>query len=113
MRLLRDQRGQTSVELVGMLWWMLLAALVVWQLMLAAWTVDQTANAARTASRVEGRGGDPAKAARNALPGGLRDGTEVEMRGETANVSVRVPIIVPGLSADSLRVSRSATLPRT
>ena len=43
-RLLHDERGQASVELVGMLWWMLLAALIVWQLCLAAWSVDQAAN---------------------------------------------------------------------
>jgi pilus assembly protein CpaE len=111
MRLLREQRGQTSVELVGMLWWMLLAALVVWQLMLAAWAVNQTANAARTASRIEGRGGDAEKAARNALPGGLRDGMQVNISGETAKVSVRIPIVVPGLGDDRLRASRTATLP--
>ena len=111
MRLLREQRGQASVELVGMLWWMLLAALVVWQLMLAAWAVNQTANAARTASRIEGRGGDAEKAARNALPGGLRDGMQVKISGETAKVSVRIPIVVPGLGDDRLRASRTATLP--
>jgi pilus assembly protein CpaE len=110
-RLLRDERGQTSVELVGMLWWLLLSALVVWQLMLAAWAVDQTANAARTASRVEGRGGDAEKAARNALPSGLRDGMKVKISGETAKLSVRIPIVVPGLGDDRLRVTRSATLP--
>ena len=109
--MIRDERGQASVELVGMLWWLLLAALVVWQLMLAAWAVDQTANAARTASRVDGRGGDAVKAARNALPSGLRDGVKVLMNGETAKVSVRIPIVVPGLGADGLRVTRSATLP--
>ena len=113
MSRLGEERGQTSVELVGMLWWMLLAALVVWQLMLAAWAVDQAANAARTASRVEGRGGDARKAARNALSSGLRDGVEVTMAGETAKVSVRIPIIVPGLGADGLRASRTATLPGT
>jgi hypothetical protein len=111
MRFLRDQRGQSSVELVGMLWWLLLAAFVVWQLMLAAWAVDQTANAARTASRVQGRGGDAAKAARNALPSGLRDGMKVQISGETAKLSVRIPIVVPGLGDDRLRVTRSATLP--
>ena len=111
MRFLRDERGQSSVELVGMLWWLLLTALVVWQLMLAAWAVDQTANAARTASRVQGRGGDAVKAARNALPSGLRDGMKVQISGETAKLSVRIPIVVPGLGDDRLRVTRSATLP--
>jgi hypothetical protein len=111
MRFLREERGQSSVELVGMLWWLLLAAFVVWQLMLAAWAVDQTANAARTASRVQGRGGDAVKAARNALPSGLRDGMKVQISGETAKLSVRIPIVVPGLGDDRLRVTRSATLP--
>ena len=112
MSFLKDQRGQTSVELVGMLWWLLLAALVVWQLMLAAWAVDQTASAARTASRVEGRGGDAIKAARNALPSGLRDGMKATISGETAKLSVRIPIVVPGLGDDRLRITRSATLPK-
>ena len=95
-RLLTDQRGQASAELIGMLWWMLLCALIVWQLLLAAWTVDQAANAARTASRVEARGGDAEKAARYAVSQGLRKGLKVDVNGETAKVSVRIPIIVPG-----------------
>ena len=111
MRLIREKRGQASVELVGMLWWLLLAAFVVWQLMLAAWAVDQTANAARTASRVEARDGNADKAAHWAVSNGLRKGMKVEIDGDTATVSIRVPIIVPGLGDDRLRIERSATLP--
>ena len=110
-RLLSDQRGQASAELMGMLWWMLLCALVVWQLLLAAWSVDQAANAARTASRVEGRGGDAEKAARFAVSKGLRQGLEVNVAGETAKVSVRIPIVVPGIGHDRFRATRSAILP--
>lgn len=110
-RLIREERGQASTELVGMLWWMLLCALIVWQLLLAAWSVDQAANAARTASRVEARGGDAEKAARYAVSGGLRDGLKVKMTGEKAEVSVRIPIVVPGFGDDRLRATRSATLP--
>jgi hypothetical protein len=110
-RLFRDERGQASAELMGMLWWMLLCALVIWQLLLAAWTVDQAANAARTASRVEARGGDPEKAARFAVSQGLRKGIKVDVNGETAKVSVRIPIIVPGLGHERLRATRSAILP--
>ena len=50
-----------------MMVWLLLVTLIVWQICLAAWTYTQVSNAARTASRVEGRGGDAEKAARNAL----------------------------------------------
>ena len=110
-RLLSEERGQASTELLGMLWWMLLCARIVWQLLLAAWSVDQAANAARTASRVEARGGDAEKAARWAVSEGLRKGLEVEVSGERAEVSVRIPIVVPGLGDDRLRATRSAILP--
>ena len=64
---LADERGQASAELMGMIFWLLLVTVIVWQVALAAWTYTQVSNAARTASRVEGRGGDAKKAARNAL----------------------------------------------
>jgi hypothetical protein len=110
-RALSDQRGQASAELLGMLWWMLLVALLVWQLMLAVWATDQAANAARTVSRIEAREGDTDKAARYAVSKGLRRGLKVEVEGETAKVSVRIPIIVPGLGHERIRATRSATLP--
>ena len=110
-RLIREERGQASTELLGMLWWLLLVALAVWQLLLAAWAVDQAANAARTASRVEARDGNADKAAHWAVSDSLRQGMKVDISGDTATVSVRVPIVFPGLGDDHLRVERSATLP--
>jgi uncharacterized protein (UPF0333 family) len=110
-RLLSDQRGQASMELIGMLWWMVLAAFGVWQLLLITWSVDQAANAARTASRAQAKSGNAAKAAHWSVSSGLREGMKVNVAGETVRVSVRVPIIFPGLGSDSLRVARSATLP--
>ena len=66
----REERGQASAEFMGMVFWLLVAAVLVWQLMLAAWTANQATNAARTASRVSARPeGDPEKAARNAISG--------------------------------------------
>ena len=115
-RLLRDERGQASAELLGMVWWLLFAAVFVWQLMLGAWTVTQTSNAARTASRVEARGGDAKKAARNALSAPLRKGFDEQrfkMDGETATVVVKIPIIVPGFTAKGFEAKRSVTLPGT
>ena len=110
---LRDERGQASAELMGMLWWMFLVALVIWQLLLAAWAVDQAANAARTASRVAGRGGDGEKAAKYALSSGLRPHMEAESSGEQWRVTVRVPILIPGLSVKDVEVHRDAKLPAT
>jgi hypothetical protein len=110
-RLLREQRGQASTEFMGMLWLLFLSALFVWQILLVAWSVDQAANAARTASRVEARDGNAEKAAHWAVSEGLRRGMKVKISGETASVSVRIPIIFPGLGDDHLHVTRSATLP--
>jgi hypothetical protein len=110
-RLLREQRGQASTEFMGMLWLLFLSALFVWQILLVAWSVDQAANAARTASRVEARDGNAEKAAHWAVSEGLRRGMNVKISGETASVSVRIPIIFPGLGDDHLHVTRSATLP--
>ena len=89
-----------------MIFWLLLAALFVWQLMLAAWTVNQATNAARTASRVaRARDGDPEKAARNAVSGPLRGGFHrLQQEGEKATVHLRIPIILPGLTADGFSV---------
>jgi hypothetical protein len=109
--MIRDERGQASTELLGMLWLMILCALVVWQLMLAAWATDQAASAARTVSRVHARGGDTKKAASFAVSKGLRHGLKVKVEGDTAQVSVRIPIVVPGFGDDRLRATRSATLP--
>ena len=99
-----------------MLWWMLLIALVIWQLLLAAWAVDQAANAARTASRVAGRGGDareggPVRARRT----GLREGMKVDIAGETATVERAHPDRRPRprRSTDAAAsTAHAATLPR-
>ena len=112
-RRLADERGQASAELMGMMFWLLLVTLVVWQIALAAWTYTQVSNAARTASRVEGRGGDAKKAARNALPTPLRRNVQrIAVEGDRATVRVRMPLLVPGLlTTERLTATRSAELP--
>lgn len=112
-RRLRSEAGQASAELLGMLPFLLLAALMSWQLLLGAWTFTQASNAARTASRVVARGddADPEKAARNAVSRPLRRGLEVKMAGDKATVRINIPILFPGLTTSELRATRSAELP--
>jgi Flp pilus assembly protein TadG len=110
-RIHRDQRGQASVEFAGVLVWLLLAALFVWQMMLVTWSFNQASNAARTASRADGRGGSAVKAGRDALSPGLRRHAKVEMAGEKATVRVRIPIVVPGLDSPRLLATKTAELP--
>ena len=110
---LADERGQASAELMGMMVWLLLVTLIVWQVCLAAWTYTQVSNAARTASRVEGRGGDGKKAAKSALSTPLQKQVEkIRIDGDKATVEVRMPLLIPGLIAtDNLTVTRRAELP--
>ena len=106
-----SESGQASVELMGTLLWLLLAAVGVWQILLATWTVTQASNAARTGSREVAKHGDASKAARDALTDGLRDGAHVDVAGTRVTVHVRVPLIFPGLSSDRFTVDRTAELP--
>lgn len=111
MSRLREQQGQASIEFMGTVWWLILVVLLIWQVSLAAWAHVESSNAARTASRVHARGGDPAKAARNAVPKGLRKGMKVTMNGEKATVRVRIPILFPGVGRNDFRATHAATLP--
>ena len=110
---LADQAGQASAEVMGMIFWLLLVTVIIWQVCLAAWTYTQVSNAARTASRVEGRGGDPKKAAKNALSTPLQKTIEkIKIDGDKATVTVRMPLLIPGLlTSDQLTATRSAELP--
>ena len=110
---LRCERGQAATELLGMLPWLLLSIMLIWQGLLAGWAYTQASNAARTASRVHARStlADPEKAARNAVSRPLRRGMRFELRGDRATVQLRIPILVPGISTDRLRAKRSAELP--
>lgn len=105
------QCGQASVELLSVLPYLLVAALLVWQLTLAFYAATSAENAARAASRVEGLGGDGARAARAALSYGLDEGAVTTFDGDQATVRVRVPIVAPGVASDELTVTRRAELP--
>lgn len=106
-----SERGQASVELIGMLPFLVLAALLVWQLLLVGYASTSAENAARAASRVVARGGDGERAASRVIASALREGIRTEMNGAKATVRVRVPIIVPGVTRADVTVTRDAELP--
>ena len=111
MRRLRDESGQASIEFAGSVLMVVLIALAIWQVLIVTWTFNQTSNAARTAARVETRGGDTKKAARNALPKVLRKDAQVHIEGEKVSVSVPIRIFVPGVYKKDVRANRKAVLP--
>jgi hypothetical protein len=105
------ERGQASIELLGALPAVLLAALAAWQLALAGHTTWLAGNAARVAARAEAVGRDPQSAARSALPAHLRRGLIVRDRDDgRVDVRVRMPVVIEG-AASPLRIGAAAALP--
>ncbi len=90
------ERGTASIELVGVLPFLIVAVLVAAQLALAGAALWSAGIASRAGARAALVGGSGTRAAREALPAPLRRGAEV---GEGDGVSVRVPVplLLPGM----------------
>jgi pilus assembly protein CpaE len=88
------ERGQATVELLGVVPALLALGLVVWQLILVGHAAWMSAHAARAAARAALVGEDPEAAARSVLPRGLEAGLDVRSEGAGATrVAVPVPIV--------------------
>ena len=112
MKRLRDEGGQAAVEFVAVLPFVIVAALVAWQLVLVGHVAWDAAGAARAGARAALVGADAARAARSALPQSLRDGTRVVApAGGGVRVSVPIPLVVYRWRTP-LRVSAAASLGR-
>ena len=91
----RSEAGQASVELLGVIPCLLLAALVAWQLVLAGQALWLCSQAARVAARAHAVGRDSEAAARSALPSSLERGLRIRRRRQGGvRVEVRVPLVV-------------------
>lgn len=92
----RGEEGTASVELVAVVPFLLLALVAAAQIALAGQTLWSASVAARAGARAAAVGGDPAAAARSALPPSMRVGAKVE-DSEGVSVRVEVPRLVPAL----------------
>ncbi len=92
----RNEAGSASVELIGVLPFLLLTILVAAQLALAGQALWSAAVAARAGARAALVGRDAGDAARAALPPSMRQGARV---GDSGAVSIEVPVprLLPGL----------------
>ena len=90
------EEGTASIELIGVVPFLLLAVVVAAQLGLVGQALWAAGVAARAGARAELVGDDAGRAAREALPPTLRAGARVET---TKSITVRVPIprLLPGL----------------
>lgn len=83
------------MELVAVLPFVALVALLLWQLAVAGQAAWLAGSAARAAARAEAVGGDPAAAARGVLPSRLERGLRVLAAADgSVRVSVPVPLVV-------------------
>ena len=103
----RSASGQASVELVALLPLAALIALAIGQLLAAGAARELAGNAAEAGAVAVLQGGDPAAAARAALPGWSRERATVHVAGRRVDVRVRPRVVVPVL-ADRLAGSAAA-----
>lgn len=91
--------GQATVEVVALLPLVVLVALAIGQLLAAGAAREAAGNAAEAGAVAILQGGDPAAAARAALPGWSRDRTVLRVRGRRVEVRVRPRTVVPVLAS--------------
>jgi pilus assembly protein CpaE len=92
-------RGAVTVETVGLLPVIVLVAVLVWQAALYGVTFTWSGNASAAAARAAAMGQDATAAARAAVPAGLADDVSVSAGRDSVRVSVKVPLIAPGLAS--------------
>lgn len=96
---MRVEEGSASLELVGVLPFLLLAILVAAQLAVAGASLWSAGLAARAGSRAALVGGRAQATARAALPPALRRGARVAADGGGVAIEVPLPRLLPGLPA--------------
>jgi hypothetical protein len=92
------ERGQATVELVAMLPVCVAVAFAIAQLLMAGAASDYAGHAAEAGAVALLEGGDPAQAARDAVPGWSRSSLDVRVRGRSVQVTVRPTRLVPPLA---------------
>lgn len=90
-QVIRSERGTATLEFVGVLPLILLVSLIAVQLVVAGFTLWSASVSARAGARAAHLGFDPVAAARSALPGPMRGGTQV--RRSAGVVTTRVPVL--------------------
>jgi hypothetical protein len=92
----RREGGTASIELIGVVPFLLLAVLVAAQLATAGASLWAAGIAARAGARAAIIGGDGAAAARLALPTPMRSEAQIDP-GEPLTVRVPIPRLLPGM----------------
>jgi hypothetical protein len=103
------ERGQATLEFLGLLPLVLLVALGAGQLLAVGYSSVLAGNAAEAAALAVAGGGDPRAAARDALPGWTRAGARLSVHAGHVRLDLRPPTLLRAL-ADELEVSATASV---
>ena len=103
------ERGQATLELLGLLPLLLAVALAGAQLLAVGYSSILAGNAAEAGALALAGGGDPGRGARAALPGWSRAHARVSVSGGEVRVRLRPPTLLRSL-AERLEVSASTTV---
>ena len=95
---LRAEGGQSTVELVALLPFLVALAFAGFTILAAHSAADQAAAAAQAGAMAMLQDGDPRDAARSALPEGARSRAAIAVRGRSVRVTVRPAGPVPSLT---------------
>ncbi len=101
MRMVADERGQSTVEVVALLPVLLVVVLAAAQLFVAGLAREQAGTAAQAGAMALLQREDPKDAVRASVPGWSRTRVTTRVQGRRVEVRLRPPSLVPGL-ADAL-----------
>lgn len=109
-RFLGGQRGSIAVETVGLAGTILLVLLAVWEIVLSGFTFVLAGHSAREAARELAVGGAVSAVAQDAVPGAWRPGMSVREGPDFVEVTLNVPLIVPGFDGPLSVTARAGTV---
>ncbi len=105
------QAGQVAVETVGVTVLLILLTLLIWQMVLTGFTYVIAGHSAREGARAMAVDDPVAEKAREDVPGAWRDGMKVDEGSDYVEVTLSVPVIVPGLDGPFRISGRSGGVP--
>ncbi|MCD6727240.1 MAG: hypothetical protein LT070_08375 [Solirubrobacteraceae bacterium] len=107
-----SERGQAALEAIAGLPLLLAVALACGQLLAAGLCRELAAHAAAAGAAAILQDGDPARAARAAVPGWSRTRLDVRVRGRVVLVTLRPPAMLPGIAGRLAARSRADAGPQ-
>lgn len=94
-----SERGQSTIEVVGLLPVLAAGGLAVMQVLAAGAAQEYAGHAAEAGAVAIVQGRDPVEAARAAVPSWSEANVKVRVAGQRVNVSVQPPSVVPRLAS--------------